>query len=85
MAWVCGPDTRTMPMPPRPGAVAIAAIVSVDGVFMQCSSGGRQRQLAVHEERLEREVANPAAGTTVVGHAIGAGLAQPFVENVRPG
>ena len=52
---------------------------------MQRSSGGRQRQLAVDQERFEREVANAAAGTAVVGHVIGAGLAQPFVENVGPG
>ncbi len=85
IACVCGPDTRTMPMPPRPGAVAIAAIVSVAGRFMPRSSGGRQRQLAVHQERLQREVAHAAAVTAVVGHVIGAGLAQPFIENIGPG
>jgi hypothetical protein len=29
MACASGPDNRTMPIPPRPGGVAIAAMVSV--------------------------------------------------------
>src|SRR4051812_41794843 len=36
-----GPDTRTMPIPPRPGGVATAAIVSDDGRMLDCSYKGR--------------------------------------------
>ena len=44
MAGTPAPDTRTTPMPPRPGGVAIAAIVSGDGVIdLGATSHGRGR------------------------------------------
>src|SRR5580765_6928163 len=36
----CGPETRTTPMPPRPGAVATAAITSLCGLFPTLDHAG---------------------------------------------
>src|SRR3972149_3610989 len=47
------PEIRTTPIPPRPGGVAIAAIVSASGAARGCSSAPRMGRFVAIEHALD--------------------------------
>src|SRR5262245_18049704 len=90
MARQRGPDTRTMPMPARPAAVAIAAMVATASFKVAlrdrstpCSENSRCRQPPVHRKLGELERPGALLGPRVVADDRAVGFAEPRLHEFR--